>query len=445
MEEGDNITLSKKNIFKWNEIKYSLNSFVWESSFIAKRIINLIYDYDFYAVSASFDEKILLKKIIIKHFFILKNKDNYDYKSIDRSIEIQKSLLLFKAIYNLNTDQSLNKIKKNLYRSVNKNGMHNSMNPSMQAEYINNLVEIKNICLFFKINLPLEINFQINNMISTLKSLLHNDGSISLFNGSNNANIKSIKKIINLKKNIKSKKLHRINNGLVIFKNKNLKIFLDVVKPTNKLINKNLHSGTLSFELSYKKEKIITNCGSIEKRIGRKPEFLRYSAAHSTIVLNNTNISELVAKKSYSRVPKNVVFESDENSDELIWITMHDGYQDNFKKIVKRKIFISKKTFNIRAEDSIINSKSFKDDIIYSIRFHLTPICTCLLTQNKKSVLIKTNLDQSFVFKSESKLTLDDSIYISDGKKIEKTKQIVITGRCKTPKTIIKWFITKLN
>ena len=124
---------------------------------------------------------------------------------------------------------------------------------------------------------------------------------------------------------------------------------------------------------------------------------------------------------------------------------MHDGYQDNFKKIIKRKIFISKKTFYIRAEDLIINSKFFKDDIIYSIRFHLTPICTCVLTQNKKSVLIKTNLDQSFVFKSESKLTLDDSIYISDGKKIEKTKQIVITGRCKTPKTIVKWFIAKLN
>ena len=71
-----------------------------------------------------------------------------------------------------------------------------------------------------------------------------------------------------------------------------------------KLLNQNLHAGTLSFEMSYDKEKIITNCGSIEKRIGKKPEFLRYSAAHSTIILNNTNISELVEKKSYKRIPQ---------------------------------------------------------------------------------------------------------------------------------------------
>ena len=46
------------------------------------------------------------------------------------------------------------------------------------------------------------------------------------------------------------------------------------------------------------KEKIITNCGSIEKRTGRKPEYLRLSAAHSTIIINNTNIARSKHKKS---------------------------------------------------------------------------------------------------------------------------------------------------
>ena len=50
-------------------------------------------------------------------------------------------------------------------------------------------------------------------------------------------------------------------------------------------------------------EKIVTNCGSMEKRHGKKPEYFRYSAAHSTLILNNTNISEL-SKNSYRRIPK---------------------------------------------------------------------------------------------------------------------------------------------
>ena len=39
-----------------------------------------------------------------------------------------------------------------------------------------------------------------------------------------------------------------------------------LLSPTNKEINHNLHAGTLSFELSCDNEKIITNCGSVEKR-----------------------------------------------------------------------------------------------------------------------------------------------------------------------------------
>ena len=93
-------------------------------------------------------------------------------------------------------------------------------------------------------------------------------------------------KIYNLQKDIKTKNLSEINNGIAIFESKKLKIFLDVTIPKSKLLSKNLHSGTLSFEMSYDKEKIITNCGSIEKRIGRKPEYLRLSAEHSTIIIN---------------------------------------------------------------------------------------------------------------------------------------------------------------
>ena len=76
--------------------------------------------------------------------------------------------------------------------------------------------------------------------------------------------------------------------------------------------------------------KILTNCGAIEKRIGKKPEFLRFSAAHSTIILNNTNISELIEKKSYKRVPKKLTFNKEENEEFFLWEGVHDGYKNNF-------------------------------------------------------------------------------------------------------------------
>ena len=62
---------AKKQIVNWYNNKYSKNSFVWNDIFTSKRLINLIYNYDFYAISSTNNEKILFRKIIFEHFIIL--------------------------------------------------------------------------------------------------------------------------------------------------------------------------------------------------------------------------------------------------------------------------------------------------------------------------------------------------------------------------------------
>ena len=83
--------------------------------------------------------------------------------------------------------------------------------------------------------------------------------------------------------------------------------------------------------------------------------------------------------------------------------------------------------------------------ILYNIRFHLTPDCSCLIANNKRSVLIKTALNNAWIFNSENKLTLENSIYIYDGKRINKTKQIVISGLVSSKRKTENWSISKLN
>ncbi len=438
------INLAKKHIFVWSKKKYSLNSFVWKDDLVAKRLINLIYAYDYYAVSATKNERYLLSKIIHKHYFVLKTQENIVLKKNNSRIEISKALFLFESIHKISTKKTIENIIFKVDRHVNENGMHNSMNPSVHIEYLNHLFEIKNMFLFFKFEIPKIIELKINEMSMVLKNLFHKDNTIAFFNGSNDANYESMSKLNKKIIDVKPKNLSNIKNGIAIFESKKLKIFFDTVKPTSRLINDNLHASTLSFEFSYDKEKIITNCGSMEKRIGKKPEFLRYSAAHSTIILNNTNISELVENKSYKRIPKTILIDCYENENDIIWTASHDGYQDNFKKVIKRKLIISKTKAQIFGEDNIISTKINKSKQNYDIRFHLSPICSCLLTNNQKAVLIKTNQSQSWVFESESKLTLQDSIYIKDGKRVNKTKQIVLSGYATQNKKTEKWQLYKI-
>lgn len=439
------VKIARDKVIDWNitykNFKYNRLNIILSP----KRLINLIYYYDFFASSANIKEKFKINFIIYCHYIFLNFLVLFDNKATSNSIEINKAILLFQSIHDLTSSDTIKRIKNKIRTNINQSGMHYSMNPDFHADFLNHLVEIKNICLFFKINVPKEISFQIINMTSVLKNFFHKDNSFALFNGSSNNNIDDIKKIILLIGDIKTKNLINNKNGIAIYDNGQLKIFFDVVKPENKLINYNLHASTLSFELSFKNEKIVTNCGTIEKRNFKQPDYLRYSAAHSTIILNNTNISELVEKKSYKRIPSNIIFNFKELKNNINWEASHDGYTKNYKKIVKRNLLIAKKDCEVVGQDQIISSRLSDKKINYSIRFHLTPICKALLTRGMKSVIIKTEKNNSFIFKSDSTINLEESIYIESGKRIIKTFQIVISGSTNDKKKIINWSLSLKN
>ena len=170
--------------------------------------------------------------------------------------------------------------------------MHKSYNLLEHSKFINNLNEMKNILLFFGINKSSLLDELIIKMTSVLSQYFHSDGSMPLFNGSNNIYTKSIYSSLNKEYYLKKREFINIKNGIAFYSDKNKKIFFDVVQPNKDLISSNLSAGTLSVELSGFGEKIFTNCGASES-FGKNPEYLRYSAAHSTVILQNTNISEI--------------------------------------------------------------------------------------------------------------------------------------------------------
>ena len=439
---AENVRRSKNHIFNWYSKKYSKRTYIWNSNLNSKRFINIIYNYDFFAISASKEEAYLLHSIILEHYLLIKLE--VENKKIEKTtIEEYQSILLGGLIYKNNIETILKNILPLLASQLDTTGLHKSYNPLRHAEFLNQMHELKNIMLFFKIPVPQELEFQLINMTSLLLSLMHKDNSIALFNGSSNFYKKEVNQLIGQINDIKPQKNTKIKNGLAIFTDKNKKIFMDIVNPYNHIINNNFHASTLSFELSCANEKIITNCGSAETRMGKSPEYLRYSAAHSTIVLGDTNISELVEKKSYRRIPKNITFQILEDKNYITWLSSHDGYINNFKKIIKRKLLILKDKDKIVGEDSIMSTKLDNEITSYSIRFHLMPNISCLITNDQKSVLIKTPLNQKWIFKSDSKLKLENSIYIGGGKSIEQSKQIVINGNINDNKKIENWSITK--
>ena len=149
-----------------------------------------------------------------------------------------------------------------------------------------------------------------------------------------------------------------------------IKNFFDVVQSERDIISSNLSAGTLSIELSGFGEKIFTNCGASES-FGKNPEYLRYSAAHSTIILQNTNINEIKEGNTDAKFPRSVVFRKESYSEKEIFEGSHNGYLSKFNKIIKRKLIFYKNINKIEGEDNLISYKDTNNRLVYHIRFHL--------------------------------------------------------------------------
>ena len=435
------INLSRESIFNWFKInKYRLN-FPWSEDLASRRLINLLYNYEYINSSSKTKDRKKLDYIVFFHLQRILFDFNFKQISKITSFEIKAYILSLLVVNKINK-RKIDYIKFIVEYQIDKIGMHKSYNLLEHAKFINNLNEIKNILLFFNIKDSNIFDEIVLKMTSILNQYFHNDGSLPLFNGTNNIYTKIIYNSLNKDTYLAKRDFENTNTGIAFYGDKEKKIFFDVVQPNKDSISSNLSAGTLSIEVSSYSEKIFTNCGASES-FGKNPEYLRYSAAHSTIILQNTNISEIKEGNPHIKFPQSVVFRKENNDQEEIFEASHNGYVKKFKKIIRRKLIISKKKNALVGEDSIMSFKNNNDRLVFHIRFHLADEMTYNFTNNKKNIILKTKLNNIWLFKSDTELVVEDSILV-DNNYTKPIKQIVIKGIVVENKTIKRWSLEKI-
>ena len=434
------IEIAKFGIFRWYEANKFKAKLVWDSKQTANRILNLVNNFDFInSISTKTDDYKLKKilKINVKAF----KRFTFRKKIGEYSLLEFKVYILIKYILNEEIVDVKNKFKIILDNQTDSFLMHKSYNIYKQSKFINNINEIISMLLNFNIEVPEILNLTKMKMEAVLAQYFHKDGTVALFNGTNNYNIEKIKLLFGKKQNIRKIQFPNDANGIFYFEDKYKKIFFDAVQPTKSLPSKGLSAGTLSIEFSGDKEKIITNCGALEKTSGNAA-YLRYSAAHSTIILENTNISEIKENQPNIKFPQMVSFKKQEEGSKHTVEVSHNGYIKNFKKIVKRKLYFEEDENSLIGEDSIISATSKNKEVIFHIRFHVLPDINITQTNSKKNIIFKTRNNKIWVFESNKDLALEESVFM-DKNDVKETKQIVIKGITKLNREKIQWSLTK--
>jgi len=82
---------------------------------------------------------------------------------------------------------------------------------------------------------------------------------------------------------------------------------MDLGGPPEKKFSNNYQSGVLSFEIAYEGKKLISNSGYFQNFKHQLHNISKSTAAHSTLILDNTSISHFKKESSGNTVIKKIL------------------------------------------------------------------------------------------------------------------------------------------
>jgi uncharacterized heparinase superfamily protein len=199
------------------------------------------------------------------------------------------------------------------------------------------------------------------------------------------------------------------------------------------------HAGTLSFEFSSGKERLIVNCGAAPAFGNEWREALRATAAHSTLIIADVSSAE-IRETGLGRRPANVNAQRHEVTGAHWLEASHDGWGKLFGAVHHRRIYLSESGEDLRGEDLI----EAEQPQPFVIRFHLHPNVTASLQQDNEAVLLRLPSGQGWRLRADgAALSIEESVYFG-GNEARRAEQIVLAGHQDGPQQV-KWAITRIG
>ncbi len=343
--------------------------------------------------------------------------------------------------------QGLKLLDKQLRRQFLPDGGHLSRCPATHAQVMRDLVDIRSALLASTTELPSTLVSSIDRAAPFLRMLRHNDGALAMFNGGQGVPGWLLDMLL-AQADARGRPANRApHSGYErISANRTLLLF-DVGVPAPPGVDDSAHAGTLSFELSVGKEHMIVNCGH-HPAPGPWELASRATAAHSTLVVDNTNSTQITDTGGVGRRPRHVTARRNE-SDGTCWVEgEHDGYGPPLGLTHKRRLYVAADGEDIRGQDDLERTGEGAEATEFAVRFHLHPSVRPTFTKNGDGALLQLGGGSRWQLRaSGGTMALEESIYLDGPGQMERTHQIVISGPIEPHEKIpvtVKWAIQRV-
>jgi uncharacterized heparinase superfamily protein len=331
-------------------------------------------------------------------------------------------------------------LRRELRRQILADGGHIERSPLAQLQALAALVDLRDMALDADQAVPSELASTISRMAAMTRFLRQGDGALPLFNGADERNAAVIDAVL-LRSGVKGKAadsapqtgFQRLAAGRAL-------VLMDVGAPPPAGFDHDAHAGALSFEMSWGQERIVVNCGARPSRDAAWHMAQRATAAHSTMVVDDTNSAEVVAGNGIGRRPEHVECTREEDGGN-VWVTAtHDGYRPLNGLLHQRRIYLSGDGEDLRGEDTLTGAHTGS----FAVRFHLHPDVQVSVIQNGGAALVRAPSGTAWRFiASGGKIELAETIYLGKRGEPRRAEQIVVTGPVSNG-AAVKWALRRI-
>lgn len=414
----------------------------WQAAVLADRLIAWLRHLDF--VTAGTDDAFALRlrtalAVHMRHLRRLVAHRVPDARRLHALVALCHGGLALPG-FEGHLDTGLRLLEQEIARQVWPDGGHIERCPATQAQVLGDCLDLRAALLAADQDVPDWLQGAIDRMPPLLRALRHGDGGLALFNGGDEGR-REVLDALFARAKARGKPLssaphtgfHRLAAGRSV-------VIVDAGPPPPPGSDRTAHAGTLSFEFSVGRERIVVNCGTHAEADPQWTWALRSTAAHSTLVVDDVNSADLLAGGGLKRRPVDVNASRREFDGNLLIEASHDGYRKPFGLIHRRSIFLAADGEDLRGEDEISGpgGKSF------AIRFHLYPRVQASLLSEGSGVLLKTAAGNGWRFRAEGgALSLEESIYWGT-ETPRRSQQIVLAGRLEGQGVTAKWRFSRV-
>ncbi len=340
-------------------------------------------------------------------------------------------------------EQALNLLHKEIGKQILSDGGHVTRNPQSLLESVVILIDIRTALRQGGYPCPEKILHALDRAVPALRFFRHADRHFALFNGCQEGHEDLMKQVF-LHANNRAKVLNSlphsgyermpVGRGLII---------MDTGKPAKWPHDTTSHAAPLAFEMSYGRERIIVNCGSHPTN-AEWQDTLRFTAAHSSLTIDDRNACEIHKDGSIPRKPKKVSLHRDDMIEGVLIDASHDGYIPVNGITHRRRLYYADEGNDLRGEDTLTCTTGLNKVYNVAVRFHLHPKVSVSLVKDGEEALLTLPGGTGWRFTaSGATLVLEDSIYLGEGIRPRKSKQLVIMANMDIDTLQIKWALQR--